>query len=127
MKNKEEFEAVTASEPLGRYRYFLNVVFDTAAVWLFRSSEGAIWRTEAAGRLVVPIFARDFFGLGWARQPGEYSLESVPLDTFVDKHLPSSELTGVALSVMPAGADWGYVVDVARFLRDVRMELDLIT
>lgn len=127
MGNKKELDAVTASDPLSRYRYFLNVVFDTAAVWMFRSTEGAVLRTEAVNRLIVPIFARDFFGAGWARQPGGYLLESVPLDSFVDEHLSSNEFTGVALSVMPAEEDWGYIVDIGRFIRDVRMELDLIT
>ena len=127
MNYQTEYQAVMASDPLNRYRYFLNVVIDTAVVWVARPLEFGLFTFDLDGLRVMPVFARDVFGEAWAKQRFENTIESVLLDVFVEKHLSSGELAGASLAVMPTVEDWGYVVDMPRFARDVRMELDLIT
>jgi hypothetical protein len=127
MNYQTEYQVVMASDPLNRYRYFLNVVIDTAVVWVARSSEGGLLTFDLDGLRVMPVFAREVFGGGWAKQRFENTIESVPLDLFVEEHVSSGELFGASIGVMPTVEDWGYVVDIPRFVRDVRMELDLIT
>jgi hypothetical protein len=39
----------------------------------------------------------------------------------------SPDVLGAFIAVMPTVEDWGYIVEIPRFIRDVRMELDLIT
>ncbi len=116
-----------ASEPLSRYKYFLNVVIDTAVVWVARSSGGLISTINVDGRRVVPVFAREIFGDEWARQRVENTIESVSLNLLVEEKMRSPDLLGAFIAVMPTVEDWGYVVEIPRFMRDVRMELDLIT
>ena len=127
MNYQSEYQVVMASDPLSRYRYFLNVVIDTAVVWVARSSRGCLSVDNVDGRRVVPVFAREIFGDEWSRQYVENTIESVPLDLLVEEHMILADLSGAFISVMPTVEDWGYVVEIPRFIRDVRMELDFIT
>jgi len=127
MNHQTEYQVVIASEPLSRYKYFLNVVIDTAVVWVARSSGGSISTNNVDGRRVVPVFAREIYGDEWARQHVENTIESVPLDLLVEEQMCSPDLLDVFIAVMPTVEDWGYIVEIPRFIRDVRMELDLIT
>ncbi len=127
MNNQTEYQVVIASDPLSRYKYFLNVVIDTAVVWVARSSGGFISTNNVDGRRVVPVFAREIFGDEWLRQNVGNTIESVPLDHLVEQQIRSDDLSGAFIAVMPTVADWGYIIEIPRFIRDVRMELDLIT
>ena len=122
-----EFETVTGSDPLSRYRYFLNVVIDTSEVWVCRTDGGGLYTIALEDREVIPLFARQMFIDRWARRSGNLVATGAPLDEFVESELSAEGRSDALVSVMPVGEDWGHIVEIARFCRDIRMELDLIT
>lgn len=122
-----EFETVTTSDPLHRYRYFLNVVIDTSEVWVCRSNGGGLYTIQLDDREVIPLFARQMFIDAWAQRPANVVATAAPLDEFVEGELSAEHRSDALVSVMPVGEDWGHLIEIARFCRDIRMELDLIT
>lgn len=122
-----EFETVTASDPVNRYRYFLNVVIDTSEVWVCRTAKGHLYTFRSDGREVIPLFARPVFVERWVRRASDVVATAALLDEFVEHELTEESHPNALVAVMPVGEDTGYLVDLDRFCRDIRMELDLIT
>ena len=127
MTIQDEFETVSGSDPLSRYRYFLNVVIDTAQVWTGLTEAGGLFSEIIEGKPRIPVFARQFFFDGWSAQGAGVIAQPMPLDEFIETELVEAPLLGGLVAVMPSMGDWGHLIEIPRFIKDIRMELDLIT
>jgi hypothetical protein len=127
MTIQDEFETVSRSDPLSRYRYFLNVVIDTAQVWTGRTEAGVLFSEIVEGRPRIPVFARQIFFDGWSPEGAGVIAQPIPLDEFIESEVVASQFSGGLVAVMPGTGDWGHLIEIPRFIKDLRMELDLIT
>jgi hypothetical protein len=126
MVKNDELDNMLETDPIKRYKYFLNCVIDSTGVWLLRV-DGVEFSHEVLGGKAVPVWPKreyaELCGNAW----GQGAPSEVSLDELLEVRLKALEGQGVLIEILPSPTSSGFLVDISRFMRDVRMELDLIT
>jgi hypothetical protein len=125
MVEEKEISAIINLSPVKRYEYTIKRIADFESLWVIGDQKGFRTYEEDKKDIVFPLWAfREFALLCCTGEFDSSQPEELDVQDFLNNYIPDFKSSGYRLSILPLPSDKGSVIDIDRFVVDLKVELD---